>query len=107
MAYVICIYTPSARTQWYDCTELQRSLGNVVQQNTENEEDMEMGKMSHRFYHMIAPDDTRSNSANKPHNSSTERVQPGIAMQPKSPLREAQGNSLRVKFQQTSLLCLD
>lgn len=103
MADATCICTPSARTQWYDCTKLQRSLGNVVQQSTECEEDMDMGERAHRFYHMIAPDDTRGNSANKLCESSTVRVQSGIVMQPKAPFREAQGFS-KTKFQQTSLL---
>ena len=61
---------------------VRRSLGNVVQQSTEHEEDMDKGERAHRFYHMIAPDDTRINSANKLCESSIVGVQPGIAVQP-------------------------
>lgn len=91
MADVTCICTPSARTQWYDCTKLHRSLGNVVQQSTEHDEDMDMGERALRFYHMIAPDDTRGNSANKLCESSPVRVQSGIVMQAKGTIQGSSG----------------
>jgi hypothetical protein len=69
---------------------LKRSLGNAVQWYNENEGGTDMGETSHRLYHITAPDDTQPASCII---SSIECVQPGIAMQPKTPLREAQGFS--------------
>lgn len=80
---------PQLELSDYDCSKLQRSLGNVVWKYIKTDKDTDMGEVSHRFDHIIAPDDTRSNSANKLHDSSIEHVQPGIAMQSKTPLREA------------------
>lgn len=50
-----------------------------------------MGERAHRFYHMIAPDDTRGNSANKLCESSPVRVQSGIVMQAKGTIQGSSG----------------